>query len=129
MVAAIVAQRSRSNMAYFSILAFVGIVVMLFIGNWYNKRLCFIPKLKTMEKESAKSPLPLRKTIFTIVILLILIFSKHVYVASLTNYYTFYMIEKFGVTVQASQICLFIFLAAAAIGTFMGGPSWRQNRA
>ena len=122
MVAAIVAQRSRGNMAYFSILAFVGIVVMLFIGNWYNKRLCFIPKLKTMEKESAKSPLPLRKTIFTIVILLILIFSKHVYVASLTNYYTFYMIEKFGVTVQASQICLFIFLAAAAIGTFMGGP-------
>ena len=122
MVAVIVAAHARSNIAYFSILALVGIFVMLFIGNWYNQRLCLIPKQKTMEKESAQSPLPLRKTIFTIVILLVLIFSKHVYVASLTSYYTFYMIEKFGVTVQASQVCLFIFLAATAIGTLMGGP-------
>jgi len=122
MVAAIVAPYARSNIAYFSILAFTGIMVMLFIGRWYRSRLQVITVQKSSEKVHVKPPLPLGQTIFTIAILLILIFSKYVYLTSLTSYYTFYMIEKFGVSVQMSQVCLFVFLIATAIGTLIGGP-------
>lgn len=67
-------------------------------------------------------PLSSRMTVFAISILLILIFSKYIYMASLTSYYTFYLIHKFGVTVQDSQLFLFVFLVATAIGTLVGGP-------
>ena len=67
-------------------------------------------------------PLPMDKTAISIGILLILIFSKYIYMASLTSYYTFYLIHKFGVTVQDSQLFLFVFLVATAIGTLVGGP-------
>ena len=67
-------------------------------------------------------PLPMDKTAISIGILLILIFSKYIYMASLTCYYTFYLIHKFNVTVQESQLYLFIFLVATAIGTLIGGP-------
>ena len=67
-------------------------------------------------------PLSSRMTVFAISILLILIFSKYIYMASLTSYYTFYLIHKFGVTVQTSQLFLFVFLVATAIGTLVGGP-------
>ena len=61
-------------------------------------------------------------SLFSIAILLILIFSKYLYMASLTSYYTFYLIGKFGISIQQSQVCLFIFLLATAIGTMIGGP-------
>ena len=67
-------------------------------------------------------PLPMDKTALSIAILLILIFSKYIYMASLTSYYTFYLIHKFNVSVQDSQLYLFIFLVATAIGTLIGGP-------
>lgn len=67
-------------------------------------------------------PLSSKLTIFAISILLILIFSKYIYMASLTSYYTFYLIHKFGVTIQQSQLFLFVFLVATAIGTLVGGP-------
>lgn len=69
-----------------------------------------------------RTPSFLKMTVFAISILLILIFSKYIYMASLTSYYTFYLIHKFGVTVQASQLFLFVFLVATAIGTLVGGP-------
>jgi FSR family fosmidomycin resistance protein-like MFS transporter len=122
MVAAIVAPYARSNIACFSILSLVAILVMLFISRWYRARLRLISGQRQVEKVHVRAPLPPGKTVFTIVILLILIFSKYVYMASLTSYYTFYMIEKFGVTIQASQVYLFVFLIATAIGTLMGGP-------
>ena len=122
MVAAIVVPYARTNIAWFSILSLIAIVVMLFISRWYKMRLRLIPQPGRPEKIPVRSPLPPGKTIFTILILLILIFSKYVYMASLTSYYTFYMIEKFDVTVQHSQIYLFVFLIATAIGTLMGGP-------
>ena len=59
---------------------------------------------------------------FALVVLLILIFSKYIYLASISSYYTFYMIHKFGVSVQQSQYLLFLYLFAAAVGTFLGGP-------
>ena len=122
MVAVIVAPYARSNIAYFSILSFIAIVVMLFIGRWHKIRLRHISRTNASVSGGIRPPLPPGKTVFTILILLILIFSKYVYMASLTSYYTFYVIEKLGVTVQHSQICLFVFLIATAVGTLMGGP-------
>ena len=75
-----------------------------------------------LAKVQTKRPLSTRMTAFAVGVLLVLIFSKYIYMASLTSYYTFYLIHKFGVTVQQSQIYLFVFLVATAAGTLTGGP-------
>lgn len=103
----------------FSIAAYV---VSLPIDHWFKG---YISKMKTEHlqmKVQSERPLSMPLTVFSLVVLLVLIFSKYVYMASLTSYYTFYLIEKFGVTVQLSQVCLFVFLAATAVGTMIGGP-------
>ena len=98
-------------------------MVMIPVGHWYKS---FLLRLRKAEGETLKTsvsrPLPMGKTVFSIAILLILIFSKYIYMASLNSYYTFYLIHKFGVSVQASQLYLFVFLIATAIGTLLGGP-------
>lgn len=123
LVALVVVPYGRSHIAFFSILAFIAILVMSYVGHWY-KGLLLRFKQKDMGgvKRYVERPLSLGKTIFSISILLILIFSKYIYMASLSSYYTFYLMEKFGVSVQSSQLFLFIFLIATAIGTLMGGP-------
>lgn len=122
LVALLVAPYGRRHIALFSVLAFVAIVVMIPICRWYKAYLSQIKFERTAGAKHVEMPLPLRQTIFSISILLILIFSKHIYMASLNSYYTFYLIHKFGVSVQTSQICLFVFLIATAIGTLVGGP-------
>ncbi|RHR58288.1 MFS transporter [Parabacteroides sp. AF17-28] len=123
LAAILVAPYGRRHIALFSILAFVAIMVMIPIGHWYKRLLL---RMKREEGGAAHThiqmPLPMGKTIFSISILLVLIFSKYIYMASLNSYYTFYLIHKFGVSVQASQLYLFVFLIATAIGTLMGGP-------
>ena len=113
----------RRHIALFTILAFTAIMVMIPVGHWYKS---FLLRLRKAEGETLKTsvsrPLPMGKTVFSIAILLILIFSKYIYMASLNSYYTFYLIHKFGVSVQASQLYLFVFLIATAIGTLLGGP-------
>ena len=96
---------------------------MTYVGRWYKGLLLrFKQEDMGVARRHVEMPLSLGKTIFSISILLILIFSKYIYMASLSSYYTFYLIEKFGVSVQSSQLFLFIFLIATAIGTLMGGP-------
>lgn len=123
LAAVFVAPYGRRHIALFSILAFIAIMVMIPVGHWYKRLLL---RLKKEEGGTAKMhiqpPLPMGQTVFSITILLILIFSKYIYMASLNSYYTFYLIEKFGVSVQASQMYLFVFLIATAIGTLLGGP-------
>ena len=118
-----VAPYGRRHIALFTILAFTAIMVMIPVGHWYKS---FLLRLRKAEGETLKTsvsrPLPMGKTVFSIAILLILIFSKYIYMASLNSYYTFYLIHKFGVSVQASQLYLFVFLIATAIGTLLGGP-------
>ena len=118
-----VAPYGRRHIALFTILAFTAIMVMIPVGHWYKS---FLLRLRKAEGETLKTsvsrPLPMGKTVFSIAILLILIFSKNIYMASLNSYYTFYLIHKFGVSVQASQLYLFVFLIATAIGTLLGGP-------
>ena len=74
-------------------------------------------------------PLSLRRTVWAIAVLLVLIFLQYMYMAALTNYYTFYLIHKFGVTIGQSQILLFVFLAATAFGTMLGGPAGDRSAA
>lgn len=122
MVALLVAPYGRENIAYFSIIAFIAILIMIPACLWYKRRLQLIRLEEQAAPRKVKMPLSKGTTVFAIAILLILIFSKYVYMTSLTSYYTFYLIEKFGVTVQDSQFYLFVFLFATAAGTLLGGP-------
>lgn len=122
LAAFIIAPYGRQNVALVAILALVAIVVMLPVCRWYRDKLREL-KLNPVKKQTEREmPFPLGVTVFSICIIMVLIFSKYIYMASLNSYYTFYLIEKFGVTVQHSQFFLFIFLVATAAGTLVGGP-------
>lgn len=112
----------RQYISFFSILPFIAIIVAIPVCRWYKNRLQLFKQENTAMKVRTESPLPMKTVIFSIGILLLLIFSKYVYISSLSSYYTFYLIEKFGVDIQESQIYLFVFLGATAIGTLAGGP-------
>ena len=90
------------------------------IGGWYRRKLG--EHSRTGAKQAGQSPLPGGKVALSVAILLALIFSKYIYLASLTSYYTFYLIQKFGVSVRSAQVLLFVFLGAVAAGTIAGGP-------
>lgn len=122
LVAVLVAPYGRRYIAWFAVLALTAIAVMIPICRWYKNFLIRVKWQRSAVGSIQERPLPLGKTVFSIAILLILIFSKYIYMASLNSYYTFYLIHKFGVTVQLSQILLFVFLVATALGTLMGGP-------
>lgn len=122
LVALLVAPYGRRHIALFAILALLAIVVMIPVCRWYKKYLSRIKSTPAAMKPHLARPLPMNKTVLSITILLILIFSKYIYMASLNSYYTFYLIHKFGVSVQQSQLYLFVFLIATAIGTLLGGP-------
>jgi FSR family fosmidomycin resistance protein-like MFS transporter len=107
--------------AWFSLAALLGIVVLLRVSRWYKARLSHLQSRPESHIKEV-SPLPRKQVIAAIAVLIALVFSKYFYLASLTSYYTFYLITKFHVSVQSSQLHLFVFLAAVAAGTFMGGP-------
>jgi FSR family fosmidomycin resistance protein-like MFS transporter len=122
LAAYVVNQRGQSSIAWFSVVAFVGMVLLGRIGNWAREYR--LAKAKTPSGTPIREghALSSRKVFWSIAILVALIFSKYVYMASLTSYYTFYLITKFHVSVQTSQIYLFVFLGAVAAGTILGGP-------
>lgn len=115
----------QQNIAWFSIVALICIGVMIVISRWYKANLY---RMKPQAKADGSSditpvsPYPRRTIIIAITILLILIFSKYIYMASLSNFYMFYLINKFGVDVHDAQLYLFAFLFAVAVGTVAGGP-------
>ena len=117
-----IAPYGQRNIVYFALLALCAIIVMLPICRWYKRKLKALRLNKDGMKTEVVSPLPRKKTIFSLSVLLILIFSKYVYLASITSYYTFFLIEKFDVTVRDSQFFLFAFLFASALGILLGGP-------
>jgi FSR family fosmidomycin resistance protein-like MFS transporter len=121
LAAFIVVPRGQYSVAWFSLAALLGILVLTKVGTWYKTTGLIAQKNRgnTVENHSALSP---RKIAVSIAILIALIFSKYFYLASLTTYYTFYLINKFHVSVQTAQVHLFIFLAAVAAGTIIGGP-------
>ncbi|MFL9922746.1 MFS transporter [Herbaspirillum lusitanum] len=111
----------QHSIAWFSIAALIAIVVLRQIGHWYQRQQTGA-KAKGKKKGHAYVPLPRSKVTQAVCILLLLIFSKYFYMASLSSYYTFYLISKFNLSVQDAQIHLFAFLFAVAVGTVAGGP-------
>lgn len=120
LIAFIVLSRGQSSIAWFSLVALLTIVLLIPVSLWYRARL--VPKAGARPQAPAKSPVSSRTVKVSITILVILLFSKNFYQASIGNYLIFYLIEKFGISMKAAQIQLFIFLAAVALGTFIGGP-------
>ena len=118
LAALIIAPYGRGNVAWFSLAALLAIVVLLQIGRWYQTQ----HRASKSHGQSAVSPLPRRQVAWAISILLVLIFSKYFYLTSLSSYYTFYLMHKFGLSVQSAQLHLFAFLFAVAAGTVIGGP-------
>ena len=120
LAAFIVVPHGQHSIAWFASIAFVGIVTLATIGRWYAARL--MATIGGGRRDIETSGLSRRKIGVAVAILLTLIFSKFVYMASISSYFTFYLIQRFGVSVQTAQIFLFAFLAATAVGTFFGGP-------
>ncbi len=121
LAALIIVPFGRGNIIWFSLLALIAMTILTKVGGWYKKNLKR-NQLKSFSSQKEQIILPRKRIIFSIIILLILIFSKYFYMVSLTSYYTFYLMDKFKITVQSSQVHLFIFLAALAAGTLIGGP-------
>ncbi len=122
LAAAIIIPRGQGHILWFTGLALVGIIVLTRIGGWYQRNLA---RLVAKPRAAGAAELPRlssRQVIFALGILVVLIFSKYFYLISLTNYYTFYLMDKFAVSVQAAQVYLFVFLFAVAAGTIIGGP-------
>ncbi|MBN8789090.1 MAG: MFS transporter [Terrimonas sp.] len=120
LVAAIVMPFGQSHIMWFTLSALLGVFILSKVGTWYKAHLHMHMSKKTVTAEHAPA-LSNTKIISSIVILLILIFSKYFYMASLSSYFTFYLIDKFHVSIQQSQLYLFIFLGAVAAGTLLGG--------
>jgi FSR family fosmidomycin resistance protein-like MFS transporter len=119
LAAFIVVPLGQGSVGWFSLAALLGMVILFQVGTWYGN----------YRRDAAKRPvLPVsstlarRKVVLALAVLAMLTFSKNIYMASISSYYTFYVIEKFGVSVQVSQYLLFVFLGAAALGTVVGGP-------
>lgn len=121
LAAFIVVPRGQQSISWFSLAALVAIIVLANVGRWYKQHVSEKPKFRAAHKESHMT-LSSRKIAVSILILAALVFSKYFYLASLSSYYTFYLISKFHLSVRSSQIYLFIFLGAVAAGTVIGGP-------
>lgn len=123
LAAMLIAPFGQFHVIWFSIAALTAIIILYRIGKWYKpKSIRNYILRKNKVKEAVQRTLPRSTVIRSIAVLLVLIFSKYFYFASLTSYYTFYLMHKFDVSVQQSQIYLFIFLFAVAAGTMIGGP-------
>jgi len=120
LAAFIIVPHGQKSIAWLSLVPLVAIVLLFNISGWYAARLAATPK--RVRRPRRAEGLTRRHVAVSVAILLALVFSKFVYLASLNSYYTFYLIQKFHVAVPTAQILLFVFLASSAIGTFVGGP-------
>jgi MFS transporter, FSR family, fosmidomycin resistance protein len=121
LAAFIVLPRGQSSVAWFSLAALVAIVVLYRVGRWYQRH---TPGANLGRSRGAETPAAATtgKVRLALTVLIVLIFSKYIYLASITSYFTFYLIHRFGVSVQSAQLHLFVFLGAVAAGTIIGGP-------
>ncbi|WP_431294799.1 MFS transporter [Pedobacter sp. P26] len=116
----IIVPYGQFSVIWFSVIALLAIIILTYVGNWYKGFM--LSRSKKVNIQTVVNQFSRGKVIFSVCILLLLIFSKYFYMASLTNYFTFYLIDKFHVSVQTSQIYLFVFLFSVAAGTLLGGP-------
>ncbi|MGL9623295.1 MFS transporter [Bradyrhizobium sp. U531] len=119
LAALIVVPFGQGSIAWFSSIAFLAILILWRIGRWYAPQ---IKAKKTAAVQAHPDAPSSRRVVIALLVLVALLFSKQLYVSSLSSYYIFYLIDRFGVSTQAAQMYLFIFLAANAVGAFLGGP-------
>jgi len=119
LAALIVVPFGQPSIAWFSSIAFVAIVILWRIGLWYRPQISARKVASVSAHPDAPSS---RRVVVALAVLVALLFSKQLYVSSLSSYYIFYLIDKFHVSTQTAQLYLFIFLAANAVGAFLGGP-------
>ncbi len=121
LAAFIVLPFGQVSIEWFSGAAFLGMLVLWTVGRWYGANRS-VASPSTTRAELGHAPLSTAKVRFALAILMLLLVSKYFYLASISSYYAFYLISKFHLSVQSSQIHLFIFLGAVAAGTIIGGP-------
>lgn len=119
LAALIVVPFGQGSIAWFSSIAFLAILILWRIGRWYAPQIKARKAVAVQAHPDAPSS---RRVAVALLVLVALLFSKQLYVSSLSSYYIFYLIDRFGVSTQAAQVYLFIFLAANAVGAFLGGP-------
>jgi len=124
LAAFIVAPRGQSSIAWFSLAALLAMMLLTNVSFWYARHPAMVARRSKRAAAPAAVRLSLsrRRVIAAFAVLMVLLFSKNVYTASLTSYYTFYLIHKFGLSVHDAQLMLFLYLGSVAIGTFIGGP-------
>jgi FSR family fosmidomycin resistance protein-like MFS transporter len=118
--ALVIAPYGQRSIAWFALAALLGIFLLLKVSGWYAANR--VSGSATRSVKSEVSQYSRRVVLGAIAVLLVLIFSKYFYIAGLSSFYTFYLIEKFGLSVQSAQMHLFLFLLASALGTLVGGP-------
>jgi MFS transporter, FSR family, fosmidomycin resistance protein len=125
LAALIIVPHGQRAVLGFSVLALLGVFVLWRIGRWHRDNPHRLQRKRAASSHAAlgeATTLPRRRVIFAVAVLIALVFSKYVYLSSLTSYYTFYLIDRFHISVQNAQYHLFILLAAVAVGTIAGGP-------
>jgi FSR family fosmidomycin resistance protein-like MFS transporter len=120
LAAAVIVPFGQRSVAWFGLAALLAIVLLFQVSRWYATH--HVAPGKGRTPTSMVAPHSRNVVLFAIGVLLVLIFSKYFYVAGISSFYTFYLIEKFGLSVQSAQVHLFIFLFASAVGTLVGGP-------
>jgi FSR family fosmidomycin resistance protein-like MFS transporter len=115
----IILPQGQTSVAWFAIAAVIAIAVLARVGAWYKRQHIDRPKA---HPAAGPAPISAARVRSAIVVLVLLIFSKYFYVASITSYFSFYLIERFHISVRSAQIHLFVFLLAMALGTLFGGP-------
>ena len=121
LAALIVVPFGQTSLSWFSVIALLGMILLFNVGRWYRNRLP-LPPPAAKRAVVGGVELAAGRVTGALLVLALLVFSKFLYVSSLTTFYTFYVIERFDVDVQTSQLLLFVFLVASAAGTFIGGP-------
>ena len=120
LAAAIILPFGQHSMSFFALAALLAAIIMVRLGSWYKARMAYATK-HPQKTVGINTNISKRAKYGALAILIMLVFSKYFYTSCITSYFTFFLIDKFGISVGASQLCLFVFLAAFAIGTVAGG--------
>lgn len=121
LAALIVLPKGQGNVLWFSLAVLLAIVLLTWVSRWTKEHMSNLHASRKVDK-AEHSPVSGKRVVSSIGILLALLFSKYFYLASITSYYTFYLMSKFHVSVRSAQLHLFVFLGAVALGTIAGGP-------
>lgn len=120
LAAAIILPFGQHSISFFALAALLAAIIMVRLGSWYKARMAYATK-HPQKTVGINTNISKRAKYGALAILIMLVFSKYFYTSCITSYFTFFLIDKFGISVGASQLCLFVFLAAFAIGTVAGG--------